>query len=193
VWSFRPFLRPIRRLTIALAVSLAPALSVAAEPAALGRADEYRVKAAILYSLAKFVNWPPEVFPEPATPLVICVLGTDPFGPVLDDVVRGHVVARRAVLVRRVVDVTPGCHLLFLGESDPKRLAQVVDRLRNSSVLTVSEAEAFTEHGGMIGLGIADERVRFDVNADAIESARLRVSSQVLALATSVKRSGPER
>lgn len=156
--------------------------------------DEYRVKAAILYSLAKFVSWPSDAFPEPTTPFVMCVLGPDPFGPVLDEVLRGHLVSGRAVVARRVTETSVGCHVLFVGESNPKRLAEVVDRLRNSSVLTVGESAAFTENGGMVGLATAGDRVRFEINADAVERARLRVSAQVLALATSVKRSaGRER
>jgi hypothetical protein len=179
---------PLVAVLLAGIAWLAPVAAAPAGPAA--RVDEYRLKAAILYSLIKFVDWPADSFSRPADPLVICVLGTDPFGQTLDDVLRGHTVASRPIVARRVTDTTGGCHVVFTNESDPNRLAAILDRLRKSTVLTVGEADGFTGTGGMVGLATAGERVRFDINADALEAARLRVSPQVLALATAVRRSG---
>src|SRR5437016_7369433 len=66
--------------------------------AALVRGDvfnEYDVKATCLYHLTQFVEWPPEAFPETQSPLVIGVLGQDPFGKVLDEVFRNEIVKNR--------------------------------------------------------------------------------------------------
>jgi hypothetical protein len=156
-------------------------------------ADEYRVKAAILFNLARFVEWPATAFPGPAAPLVICVVGTDPFGPVLDETLQGHTVGGRQTAVRRLPDVAAGCHVVFIASSEEKRVADILERLRGSSVLTLSELDGFTEQGGTIGLSTAGDRVRFDINASAAEAARLTVSARVMALASSVRRGAGAR
>jgi hypothetical protein len=147
------------------------------------RADEYRVKAAILYNLAKFIEWPDDVFGAQTDPLIVCVLGTDPFGPVLDQTLSGHLVGGRPITAKRVGEVTPACHMLFISTSEHKRLPVLVDELRGMSVLTVSDDEDFIAQGGMIGLVTEGERVRFAINSEAADHARLKVSARLLALA----------
>lgn len=178
-----------RDVMASLLVFLTLAPAVRTQPIGTGRPDEYGVKAAILYNLAKFVDWPTDAFADPAASLVICVLGVDPFGGVLDETVRGHGVGRRAVVAKRIVDVTTGCHVLFIASSERRRLPAIMDRLHTRSVLTISEADGFTEQGGMIGLATEGERVRFDINVDAAERARLKVSARLMALASAVRRS----
>lgn len=154
------------------------------------RVNEYQVKAAILYNLAKFVDWPGDAFADPLAPLSVCVLGADPFGTVLDDTLRGRMVGRRVVVARRLAEVAGGCHVLFVANSERKRLAAILDRLRTESVLTVGEADGFAEQGGMIGLLTDGDRVRFEINVDAAEHARLKLSARLMALASSIRRSG---
>lgn len=151
------------------------------------RADEYRVKAAIIYNLAKFVDWPPEAFSAPAAALNVCVLGVDPFGDVLDEAFRGHLVAGRGIVVRRLPDVQPGCHVVFISGSERKRLAVVADQLRTAGVLTVSEEEGFSSLGGMIELFTEGGRIRFNINIVALEGARLRASARLREIASNEK------
>src|SRR5215218_229657 len=73
------------------------------------REDEYRVKAAMLFNIAKFIDWPPAAFSGPPAPLNVCVLGVDPFGGTLDEALKGRV-GGRAIATRRIADVEPGCH-----------------------------------------------------------------------------------
>jgi hypothetical protein len=71
-------------------------------------AREYQVKAVFLFNFAQFVHWPPQAFPEAQAPLVIGVLGDDPFGSSLDDAVRGELVNNHPLVIqryRRVEDV----------------------------------------------------------------------------------------
>lgn len=155
--------------------------------------DEYRVKAAILYHLAKFVDWPADAFASPATPMAVCVLGADPFGAVLDESIGGRQVAGRPVLVRRIAEPEGGCHVLFISTSERRRLALIVERLGTAGVLTVSEEDGFTRLGGIVELITEGERVRFHINTAAAERARLRVSARLLALAANQKAPGGPR
>jgi len=157
-------------------------------PLALQRVDEYKLKAAVLYNLAKFVEWPDDAFADPSAPLVVCVLGVDPFGTALDDTLRGHSVGGHATVAKRIADMTPGCHVLFVANSEAKRLPAILERTRTWSVLIVGEAAGFIDRGGMIALATDDDRVRFDVNLAAADRARIKISSRVMALASSVRR-----
>ena len=154
------------------------------------RIDEYRLKAAVLYNLAKFVEWPGESFQAATSPFVICVLGADPFGEALDQSLAGRVVGGRPVVARRINDVESGCHILFIADSEVRRLSTIMDKLRGASVLTVAEVNGFVDRGGVIGLVTEDDRVRFEINADAATKARLKISARLLALAAPGRRGG---
>jgi hypothetical protein len=152
--------------------------------------DEYRLKAAVLYNLAKFVDWPPESFTDPMSPMVFCVLGVDPFGSALDDTLRGHAIGRRFAVVKRVADVESDCHVLFVANSEVRRLPALIEQLRNRSVLTIGDTGGFADMGGMIGLVTDADRVRFAINPVAAERGRLKISARVMALASAVIRAG---
>jgi hypothetical protein len=149
---------------------------------------EYEVKAAFLFNFAKFVEWPPDAFPDPATPVTICVLGEDPFGQGLDAVVEGETLNGRRLVVRRLRDVLQvrDCHVLFVSRSEKERLPSLMAGLRSGGVLTVGEGDDFLEQGGIIRFILEQNRVRFDINLDAAERGRLKLSSKLLRLARSV-------
>jgi hypothetical protein len=146
---------------------------------------EYAVKAAFLYNFAKFVDWPDA--PSQAD-FVLVVLGEDPFGPVLDDLLRDKKVMQRPFAVRRVraLQEPPRADIVFIGSSEAGRLSEILSRLEGTSILTVSEADDFVRRGGMVGLQLKDDVVRFDVNLGQVKRARLRMSSQLLRLARTV-------
>lgn len=152
-------------------------------PSEAPRADEYRLKAAFLFNFAKFVEWPSQTFTAQASPLTLCVLGVDPFGRVLDDTLKGRLVSGRPVVVRRIVEVEPGCHLIFISGSERKRMAVLTDQLRSTSVLTVSEEEGFNGVGGMIELFTDGDSVQFNISPAAVERSGLRASARLIALA----------
>ncbi|OGG52063.1 MAG: hypothetical protein A3F84_18365 [Candidatus Handelsmanbacteria bacterium RIFCSPLOWO2_12_FULL_64_10] len=150
--------------------------------------SEYQVKAAFLYNFAKFVEWPTEAFQDATSPFVIGVLGNDPFEGALDQTVRGKKVNGRAMAVRRLKEeALGGCHILFISASEKRPLWQILGCLKGSSVLTVGEMESFTQAGGIVNFVMKEGRVRFEINADGAERARLRVSSKLLALAKVVR------
>ena len=154
-----------------------------------GVAPEYQVKAAFLLNFGKFVTWPDSPDPGTATPFTVCVAGNDPFGSSLDDVLEGQTVKNRPVAIRRQgADAsTLGCHLLFVGETQAPEVRELLGRLGDQGVLTVGEGDGFVKNGGIIGLTLKDKRVQFSVNLQQAERARLKLSAQLLNLATIVQ------
>lgn len=155
--------------------------------------SEYQVKAAFLFSFAKFIDWPPSSFASPQSPFSICILGADPFGPAIDEALRGKTIGDRAVVVRRARE--PGevrhCQIVFISSSENHRLAEILSSLQGASVLVVGDADHFADSGGTIGLMLEQNRIRFTINTDAAQGAGLKISSKLLALARIV-RGAPE-
>ena len=143
---------------------------------------EYRLKAIFLFNFAQFVEWPASAFPEPDTPLVIGVLGEDPFGPYLDETVRGETVNDHPLAVRRYrrVEEIGACHILFVSRAEQGHLGEILDSLKDRSVLTVSDADGFARRGGMIRFVTERNRIRFRVNLEAVRAADLTISSKLL-------------
>jgi hypothetical protein len=158
------------------------ATAVAAPPA---KAAEYDVKAAFLYNFAKFVEWPNL---DPTRPIAICVLGANPFGDKLTRAVEGKRVDGREVEVRSLPTVKGAdtCQIVFVASSERERVEDIVGQLGQRPVLTVSDVEGFADRGGVIGLKLQESKVRFEVNMDAARLAGLKLSSQLLKVATQV-------
>ncbi|MGE0450505.1 MAG: YfiR family protein [Vicinamibacterales bacterium] len=162
-------------------------------PAIEERVDEYRLKAAILYNLARFVDWPTDSFTDASAPLRVCVLGVDPFGSALDDALRGHVVGGRAIETRRIAEPETGCHLLYVSASERSRVAAIVESVRRTAVLTVSDQVGFASVGGVVELFTEGDRIRFCLNTAAAERARLYLSVRLVALASNQPSAGAAR
>ena len=161
-------------------------LAGGAEPVA----EEYQVKGAFLLNFTKFVDWPPQVFQGPGDPIAICILGQNPFGPLLDRAARETVVAKRSVSVRQVSDGQQAsqCQIVFVGASERKRSRAWLDALRGKSVLTVGESEGFLANGGVINFKLEGERVRIEISTAAADRAGLHISAKLLSLAQSEKK-----
>ncbi len=170
-----------RSIVLALAaVSAAPLPRAAAATAP--EATEYQIKAVFLYNFAQFVDWPPEAFADPQAPLVIGILGDDPFGASIDEAVRGERVNNRPMEIRRFreTDDFSNCHILFISHSEEGRLDEVLGRLKGRSILTVSDIDGFSKEGGIIRFVVESSKVRLRINLEASKQARLRISSKLL-------------
>jgi YfiR/HmsC-like len=167
----------MRRLLTALVAVL---LFVPSSSHAALAADsmEYKVKAAFLFNFLKFVEWP-----SSEGPIVIGILGQDPFGTMLDETVRGKAVGARSIEVRRfsrAADVKD-CQMLFIGHAEFER-AGPHPLAPSPGVLVVGESPAFIRSGGAINFYLEDNRVRFEINAAAAKAVGLRISAQLLKL-----------
>lgn len=151
---------------------------------------EYQVKAAYLYNFGKFVEWPAKVTAA-SDFFSICVLGEDPFGSTFDATIAGESINGKKVVVKRIAKSQDAvsCRILFISSSEESRLKEILAALDDTSVLTVSDISQFTRRGGMIRFVMEANRVRFEVNLTTAEHAGLTLSSQLLKVAISVRRS----
>lgn len=152
---------------------------------------EYQLKAAFLYKLAQFVEWPARAFRAADAPLIIGVVGEDPFGPYLDELVKGEKVGNRPLVVRRFrrADDVDDCHMLFVCRSETGGLAALLAKLRGRSVLTVGDTDAFTRQGGMVRFATEGGKIRLKIsvaNIEADPASGLQPSSKILSPATIV-------
>jgi hypothetical protein len=147
--------------------------------------DEYRVKAAFLYNFAKFVDWPPQAFKSSADPIVIGVLGKNPFGDALVAVTAGKTLGNRAFQVREVIDTgqAAGCQILFISSSERKRLAMLFSQFEGLGILTVGETDNFTAEGGVVNFKIEAGTIRLQINVEAARREQLHISAKLLSLA----------
>jgi hypothetical protein len=152
-------------------------------------ASESQVKAAFLYNFAKFVEWPSQSFPDGNTPVVIGVIGDEHIADALDQICKGRTIDGRRLVSRRLSSDgnTEGCHILFVAATEKRHISAILDRLGDSSVLTVGDTEGFISNGGMVGFVIQKSKIGFEVNAGAAKRKRLKISSQLLKLAKDVR------
>src|SRR5271163_4085213 len=147
----------VRRKFLAVVFVSVAALGLPPAPRAQVPAPtEYELKAAFLYNFAKFIDWPESSFANARSPFVICVLGADPFGRVLDDVLRNKSIGSRAVVIERFKDIAQArqCQMIFVSQSEGPHLAAILQDLQHASVLVVGESDGFAEAGGRVQLAL---------------------------------------
>ena len=151
-------------------------------------AGENAVKAAFLYNFTKFVSWPAAAFEDPATPFSVCVVADPPLRRSIEGMLAGESVGGRPLQV-----MTPDassvrrCHLAYFGGRTSDADAKILGRLKQAPVLTVGEGERFLALGGHISFVLEDNRVRFDVNKEAVDRSGLTMSSKLLRVARRVR------
>jgi hypothetical protein len=170
-------------LLVTLALFLAGSLSghTAESP------SEYQVKTAYLYNFAKFIHWPDSAFSDAKAPLVIGVLGNNPFNGLLKQL-ESKTVHNRPIKIKyfkSVKDVL-NCQLLYIYPSESNELVEILKVLRTKPIITVSEANTFAEQGGVIQLVTKRGRLRFVFNLEVTKANDIKVDSQLLNLAADV-------
>lgn len=172
------------RLVTVVFAGILPALCAPAQVL-----DEYQVKAAFLYNFAKFVEWPANAFKGARDPILVCVLGHNPFGNALEDTIRGKSIEGRTLAYRHVSDAesASACQILFIGSEENKHFRALLESLKPMGILTVGEARGFAAGGGVINFKLDDGRVRFEINVGAAEHEQLHISAKLLNLAQIVK------
>jgi hypothetical protein len=154
-----------------------------------GGVAEYQVKAVYLYKFTEFTDWPAGSFTSADAPLVIGIVGENPFGSILDDLTKGEVVRGHPLVVKRLQpgDDLRNCQVLFISHYDKEAMPTLFQKLKDSPVLTVGDATGFADQGGMINFVIDEEKVKLEINQSAAEEAGLQISAKLLKLAHIVK------
>jgi hypothetical protein len=143
---------------------------------------EHQVKATFLFRFTQFVEWPAGAFPAAQAPLVIGVLGEDPFGPLLDETVRNEKVNEHPLAIERYtrLEDIKNVHVLFVSRRQAARIREITGALNGRSILTVGDADGFADGGGMIQFVTQENKIRLRINLTAARSANLTISSQLL-------------
>ncbi|MDB4793600.1 YfiR family protein [Methylacidiphilales bacterium] len=157
---------------------------------AQAQSKEYQIKAAFLFNFAQFVQWPATAFPETDAPFCIGILGDDPFGDVLEDMIQGETINHHKLVVHRSArfEDLEDCQLIFISKSEAAQLPDILSKLDSKPILTVSEIDSFAENGGAIDFYLQGNKVRFEINPSSAQRCGLKISSQLLSLGKIVAR-----
>ena len=173
---------------------LLSAMALGSHAEALDSSDssEYLIKAGFIYNFAKLVEWPTASFAQPDSPIVIGILGEDPFGATLDRIVADKKINGRGFAVKRVkwsrdFKDLRDCNILFVSSSEKEHIESVIDAMKGLPILTIGDAPGFAKRGGVMNFVLEDNKVRFEVNVEAAKHADLTISSRLLTLAKIVQ------
>jgi hypothetical protein len=180
-----------KRLKILCAVALFLSASgmretyPAAEAENLRISSEERVKAAFVFNFMKFVDWPGGVFADNNSPMLIGIIGDNPLGVELEASLRGKNINGRKLAIRRISwpGEIRGIHILLICGSEARAAQDILASVKGNPVLTIGEMDRFGQQGGIINFFIEEKKVRFEINIDAADKSRLKISSQLLTLA----------
>jgi len=176
----------IQNLTLSLALLF---LAAGPKPAA-GEVSEYGVKAAYIYNFTQFVRWPKGAFESKDSPLVIGIVGDDPFGTVLDEAVKDKSANGHPLTVKRLGSFSAGkaeslsnCQILFIAYSEKSKVKEILQSLKGSGTLTVSEIDQFSLKGGAIQFDQEGQKITITLSESAAKKSGLSISSQLLQVA----------
>lgn len=148
--------------------------------------SEAQVKAAFLLNFPKYVQWPETNFSETNGPIIVAILNADDIADEFATMSEGRTIDGHRIRLQRVssLEQCHGCHILFFGSAQTRKLPEVLPKLRGENILTVGESDDFLDAGGMINLGRRGRQITLEVNIDSVHQTGLKVSSKLLALAT---------
>ncbi|MDY6933381.1 MAG: YfiR family protein [Spirochaetota bacterium] len=150
--------------------------------------NEYLVKAAFLYNIAKFIDWSPKAFKNDQSDIVLHIIGEDTFGNAINSI-RGKTINGRKLVIKRSRSLQEfeKCHILFISKSEKDNLEPIFAKLQGLEVLTISDMSNFTRYGGIINLKTIKGKIHIEINVLRSELAGIKISSRLLKLARIVK------
>lgn len=146
---------------------------------------EAKLKAAYIFHFLQFIEWPDSTFANENSPIVLAVLGKDPFGKILDETINSEKIGKRAIILKRIESVSEigSCHVLYISSSEENKYKNILKHIGISPVLTISDIINFGLAGGDINFYIEENKVRFAINVQGVKESDLRISSKLLRLA----------
>lgn len=146
---------------------------------------EYQIKAIFLFNFTQFVEWPTTSFSSDQEPLVIGILGKDPFGTYMKETIEGEKINGRQLIVQHYNNVAEikTCHIVFINIEKANNLSEVILSLKGRNILTVGDSNGFLQHGGMVRFFTKNNKIQLQINPEAAKAANLIISSKLLRLA----------
>jgi hypothetical protein len=141
------------------------------------------LKAVFLWRLAQFTEWPGDAFERADSPIVICVLGENPFGDTLDAAVRGETAHGRKLVVQysRGVDQAKACHIVYISGDVARQVKELGAALAGRSILTVKDLDSLgRSYDAMIRFLTEQNRIKLRINLKAVTAARLVLDPRLL-------------
>lgn len=141
----------------------------------------HQVMAAQAYKVAMFIDWPGTAFAGAGDPFVFAVLGQDPFGGTLETILENRTIKNRPVVIKRFarIEDVAKCHILFISDSEEKKVPEILKTLRGRPILTVGGMPDFARRGGVVGFVLVGRNVKFELNRAASIAARLEVEARL--------------
>jgi hypothetical protein len=148
-------------------------------------AAEYQVKAVFLYNFTQFIDWPPSTFNSADEPFVIGIIGEDPFGSYLDEVVAGENIGTHPIMVKRYKTIKDigNCKMLFINTNDGEWAEKILESVSRKNILTVSDKADFIKWGGIVRFYTDENKIRLQINVEKAKAAQLNISSKLLSVA----------
>ena len=156
---------------------------------------EYSIKAQFLLRMIKYTTWPKSSFEKKDAPLVVTVIGKDPFGKVLEETFEDETVHGRTVEIGRSSKVPEDLegHVVFCGKLEDEERARLLKSCRGEPVLLVGDTPGLAAAGASINFFLRDGKIAFEINIDAVREASLKISPAVLKLAKIVRSKGEDK
>ena len=146
---------------------------------------EYKLKAAYLLHFLQFVEWPDSVFENEKSPIIVTILGDDPFGKILDEITKSEKIGDHSITIKRTHSLSnlDFCHVLYISSSEKDNFKSILRHIDSAPILTISDIDNFSEQGGNISFYLEENKLRFAINMQTLKQADLKVSSKLLRLA----------
>jgi hypothetical protein len=159
---------------------------VLATRTAHGAAGEHQIKAAMIYNMAKFTDWP--VDSMQTDQFLICILGKGRLSKAVETL-QGKPVRGRTIIIRSITQASEAanCQIVVLAESERKQFAALLGKTQQYQLMTISDDDGFAKAGGVVGFFVEEGKVRLEINATAAHRHKLRIDAQVLKLARIVQ------
>ena len=186
-------------LFLSIALQVMPVKAQGSDDSELNR--EYKIKAAFLYNFIKFVDWPEEKAGGQNDPIIIGIIGKDPFKDAFEPIANKQTKEKKSLITRfesveklskadqtdqSEIESLRKCHLVFICSSEKDKVSEVIKLVDNHSVLTVGEMSNMLQFGGIINFLVEENKVRFEINLTAAKQNNLKIRSQLLRLAKRV-------
>jgi hypothetical protein len=158
-------------------------------PCAAAPTDEYQLKAALIYKLTKFIEWPEAAEGRALESFGICLLGDDLFGDSLDALAKRKAKDMPIMIYRHAHSeaIDQRCQILFISDSKQAFLGSILQSLQGRPILTLGDMQGFAERGGILQFTRGKKRIGFLINLESAKQSQLTIAAPLLDLATVIK------